>query len=103
MPLASNVELKEKICGLLCARARGRLEPGFSGIQSQAIYKEVKNPFPNRGNVMADECLTKPCSVCGERITGANWFCRYCKICICLTCGVETDSWDCPNCGRKLE
>jgi len=49
---------------------------------------------------MADECLTKPCAECGQTIDGANWHCKKCNYCLCLTCGYEIDN--CPKCGKKL-
>lgn len=52
--------------------------------------------------IMVDECLTKPCAVCGDTIQGAKWYCPYCKICICLTCGINMEELECPKCQKKL-
>ncbi len=53
---------------------------------------------------MVDECLTKPCALCGKRIQGANWHCPHCKVCICLYCGIYEikERLKCPKCGGKL-
>ncbi|MGD0496711.1 MAG: hypothetical protein ABSB28_11865 [Candidatus Bathyarchaeia archaeon] len=57
---------------------------------------------------MSDNCLTKPCSMRGNRIQGANYHCPVCKICICFGCGVKMISKEnyplkCPKCGAKLQ
>jgi hypothetical protein len=40
--------------------------------------------------------------MCGDIIQGANWYCPNCKICICLTCGINMRKNVCPKCGKKL-
>ncbi|MGB8781369.1 MAG: hypothetical protein WCD81_12070 [Candidatus Bathyarchaeia archaeon] len=57
---------------------------------------------------MSNDCLTKPCSLCGNRIQGANYHCPTCKICICFGCGLKMVNKEnyplrCPRCGAKLE
>jgi len=55
------------------------------------------------GDKMSDEYLGKPCSLCGKRITGANWLCKHCGICICFGCGERLEKYiTCPKCGNKL-
>ncbi|MGA3193156.1 MAG: hypothetical protein ABSD73_11705 [Candidatus Bathyarchaeia archaeon] len=57
---------------------------------------------------MSNDCLTKPCSMCGNRIQGGNYYCPTCKICICFGCALRMISKDnyplkCPMCGTKLQ
>ncbi|MGB9135317.1 MAG: hypothetical protein WCC63_07040 [Candidatus Bathyarchaeia archaeon] len=48
--------------------------------------------------------MTKPCSQCGKRVTGAHWRCLGCGACICFYCGVTMTVYPpaCPKCGAKL-
>jgi hypothetical protein len=58
---------------------------------------------------MSDNCLDKPCIVCGKIIHGANYYCQKCKACVCFYCGadvlkqVEADKLRCPRCGAELK
>ncbi|HYB68408.1 MAG TPA: hypothetical protein VEC97_02580 [Candidatus Acidoferrales bacterium] len=57
---------------------------------------------------MSDECLCKECPICGNRITGANYCCPNCKLCLCFQCGVKIVLAEhgakptCPSCGNKM-
>ena len=57
---------------------------------------------------MSDECLCKACAICGDRITGANYYCTNCKLCLCFNCAIKIVLAEyavypsCPSCGNKL-
>jgi hypothetical protein len=67
-----------------------------------AKYSEPRDEHVRTRNV--DECLTKPCSLCSKRITGANWRCSGCGACICFLCVLNLNAYPptCPRCGAKL-
>ena len=38
---------------------------------------------------MSENCLGKPCIVCGKTIHGGNYYCQKCGACVCFYCGAE--------------